>query len=614
MKMSKKRGLLTIVITLVMLLSFCVSSWAAMGKMESLEYLGLKEDMVGLEGSFSKDARPDALFSLQITGAGAIVGFSLQTEDGKRRWDSSPGSGEGALLITDSKGSVVNEGGSVSLLPFILGAGFNVYAANDGFFESQTATYIMSVRFVDGSETSSKVTIQALKPLEIQPQFPDITGEWGAILEGFSQKDFLSKNEQLMPDGEKDVLIRVRVGNKGRVSSMTISNTDGRYSVWDTLPGNGKWPLMVVKDGEILNSTNGSVNFEVREPGIYELYIPDNGSVKAGDTSYEIRLVYSDGKKFIIPVSRKGELTLQGEVANYPVNVQAPGAILFGKADGTAKSGLPDIMQFENDYVSDSERLEKDGQPDWGIQLTPGLSTTIISLKVENINGDYSVWDTLPGNGKWLVAVTDDYGKVLNEPNGSLDLKITEGEVLWLWMSDNGSFSGGRTNYRVTLMNAGGNTYSFEVEKHGLQLVPVRPLPVKPVPSIEFKARYLEKSQKDFVGKYDRISSDRNGDVKIRTYLNNLQGHIVEVILKDTSERDFRWDTVPGNGRWAILVTTPGEEFLNSTDGSVFIPVMGKRTLLLWVADNAYLSSGTIPFEVVLRMEDGRVLRTPLER
>ncbi|MBN1332573.1 MAG: hypothetical protein JW971_02325 [Synergistales bacterium] len=612
--MSKKRGLLTIVITLVMLLSFCVSSWAAMGKMESLEYLGLKEDMVGLEGSFSKDARPDALFSLQITGAGAIVGFSLQTEDGKRRWDSSPGSGEGALLITDSKGSVVNEGGSVSLLPFILGAGFNVYAANDGFFESQTATYIMSVRFVDGSETSSKVTIQALKPLEIQPQFPDITGEWGAILEGFSQKDFLSKNEQLMPDGEKDVLIRVRVGNKGRVSSMTISNTDGRYSVWDTLPGNGKWPLMVVKDGEILNSTNGSVNFEVREPGIYELYIPDNGSVKAGDTSYEIRLVYSDGKKFIIPVSRKGELTLQGEVANYPVNVQAPGAILFGKADGTAKSGLPDIMQFENDYVSDSERLEKDGQPDWGIQLTPGLSTTIISLKVENINGDYSVWDTLPGNGKWLVAVTDDYGKVLNEPNGSLDLKITEGEVLWLWMSDNGSFSGGRTNYRVTLMNAGGNTYSFEVEKHGLQLVPVRPLPVKPVPSIEFKARYLEKSQKDFVGKYDRISSDRNGDVKIRTYLNNLQGHIVEVILKDTSERDFRWDTVPGNGRWAILVTTPGEEFLNSTDGSVFIPVMGKRTLLLWVADNAYLSSGTIPFEVVLRMEDGRVLRTPLER
>lgn len=614
MKMSKKRGLLTIVITLVMLLSFCVSSWAAMGKMESLEYLGLKEDMVGLEGSFSKDARPDALFSLQITGAGAIVGFSLQTEDGKRRWDSSPGSGEGALLITDSKGSVVNEGGSVSLLPFILGAGFNVYAANDGFFESQTATYIMSVRFVDGSETSSKVTIQALKPLEIQPQFPDITGEWGAILEGFSQKDFLSKNEQLMPDGEKDVLIRVRVGNKGRVSSMTISNTDGRYSVWDTLPGNGKWPLMVVKDGEILNSTNGSVNFEVREPGIYELYIPDNGSVKAGDTSYEIRLVYSDGKKFIIPVSRKGELTLQGEVATYPVNVQAPGAILFGKADGTAKSGLPDIMQFENDYVSDSERLEKDGQPDWGIQLTPGLSTTIISLKVENINGDYSVWDTLPGNGKWLVAVTDDYGKVLNEPNGSLDLKITEGEVLWLWMSDNGSFSGGRTNYRVTLMNAGGNTYSFEVEKHGLQLVPVRPLPVKPVPSIEFKARYLEKSQKDFVGKYDRISSDRNGDVKIRTYLNNLQGHIVEVILKDTSERDFRWDTVPGNGRWAILVTTPGEEFLNSTDGSVFIPVMGKRTLLLWVADNAYLSSGTIPFEVVLRMEDGRVLRTPLER
>lgn len=612
--MLNKRGLLVIGVILVIILSFSVSSWAAMGKMESLEYLGLKEDMVGMEGSFSKDDRPDALFSLQISGAGAIVGFSLETGDGKRRWDSSPGSGEGALLVMDSKGSVINEGGSVSLLPFILGASFKVYAASDGFFETTSATYILSVRFVDGSETRSEVSVEALKPLDTLPLYTQITGQWGAVLEGFSEKDYLGKNEQLIPDGERDALIRLRIAQTGRVTSMVISNTSGRYSVWDTLPGNGKWPLMVAKDDEILNSTNGSVDFEVRQAGIYEIFIPDNGSVKAGDTAYEIRLVYADGKRFIIPVSRKGELTLEGGTIIPAPAGQAPGAVFFGKADGTPGSGLPDIMKFENDYVSDSERLEKDGQPDWGIQLVPRLSTTLISIRVENINGDYSVWDTLPGNGKWLVAVTDDYGKVLNEPNGSLDLRINGTEVLWLWMCDNGSFARGKTDYRVTMMTAGGETYSFDVKKHGVQLTPVKPVPLKPVPSIEFKARYLEKSQKDFVGKYDRISSDRNGDVKIRIYLNNLQGNIVEVILKDTLERDFRWDTLPGNGRWAILVTTPGEEFLNSTDGSVIIPVMGKRTLLLWVADNAYLSSGTVPFEVVLRMEDGRVLRSPLER
>jgi len=613
--MSRRYCLFSLLLTILLALFLVSTSWAAMGSLESLQYLGLGEDVVGLNGSFSKDGRPDARFSLQISGAGAIVGFSLKTEDDQRRWDSSPGSGEGTLLVKDSKGSVVNEGGGVSLLPFILGASFTVYAADDGYFETRNATYVMEVRFVDGSETTSKVKVEAVKPPEEDQQL-QIPGQWGAVLSGISDRDYLGRNEQLKPDGEKDALVLLKIGTTGRVSSMTLSNTDGRYSVWDTIPGNGKWPMIVVKDGEILNSTNGSVNFEVREPGTYSIFIADNGSIRAGDTSYEFRINYTNGKKFRIPVARKGTLTLSDEPEPVLADQKA-GALLFGKADGTSRPGLPEIMMFENDYVSASETLKKDGKPDWGIRLIPGLSATLISMKVSNINGDYSVWDSLPGNGKWLVAVTDDYGKVLNEPNGSLDLKIDKNDVLWLWICDNGSLSGGKTDYRVDLMTSTGRTYSFTVGKEGSQLAPVKP--VKPVPVIvkpvtEFKARYLEKSIRDFVGKSDRISSDGNRDVKIRIYINNLEGRITEIILKDTRERDQRWDTVPGNGRWAILVTTPGEEFLNSTDGSVSIPVMGKRTLLLWVADNGYLSSGDLPYEVVLRMEDGSVLRTSLER
>ncbi len=58
------------------------------------------------------------------------------------------------------------------------------------------------------------------------------------------------------------------------------------------------------------------------------------------------------------------------------------------------------------------------------------------------------------------------------------------------------------------------------------------------------------------------------------------------------------WDTIPGNGVWAIAVFMDGN-LKNRADGSIRFPVDGDTTLDLWVADNGAVSGGKTRFEVL---------------
>ncbi len=607
-----------IMVLMLLFLSVSVSS-AAMGSIEDVVYRGITSDIAGTDGSFQPDSVADPCFSVTITGAGALTGFSVRTEDGSVIWDSSPGAGEWALAVEDSDGDMINKGGSAGIVPFILGASFRLYPGNDGFFETRTRKYIVEVRFVDGSSTSSTVEVKAVKE---EPQPVDEEGQPAgntyAYLSGFSERDLAGPDESLAPDGNDDVMIVLQLVGNFTVSSLEVRNATGRFSVWDTVPSNGRWSLVVTDDqGNILNNTDGSFSYGISDSKKFKLLFADNGSVEAGDTTYKVIVRFNDGNMIEVPVNTQ----ITGSITPLPglqLAEKENSAIFYGKADGQSGANIPEIMQYENDYVSASENISRDGYPDWGMAFTPGFEGKIISFKIRNEGGEFGVWDTLPDNGRWAIAVTDDYGQLLNESNGSIDIDVDPGSRIWLWIADNGSLGNSSIDHVVTVMTDQGETYTIKADKHQsfAEIKPqVKPQVIPDLPKlIEFKARYIEKSMKDRVGKYDRIKSDSNRDVKIRIYVEGLDGTIKEVILKDSMEMDMRWDTVPDNGRWAILVTTTGETPLNNTDGSVSIPVKGKKLLLLWVADNGKLSSGEVPFEVLLRTEDGRVLSAPLDR
>jgi len=84
---------------------------------------------------------------------------------------------------------------------------------------------------------------------------------------------------------------------------VSVENTDGMASRWDTIAGNNGWALAVVMDGLRQNHPDGSVNFSTMRPHSYlELYMQDNGSISAGLTQYKVSVGLGDGTVITAPV------------------------------------------------------------------------------------------------------------------------------------------------------------------------------------------------------------------------------------------------------------------------------------------------------------------------
>jgi len=129
------------------------------------------------------------------------------------------------------------------------------------------------------------------------------TGSGGAITghrAPFQTKsrDVVGRNEILRGDGVNDWMFAISLRAEGTIKSITIRNTDGEFSVWDTKPNNRYWLLGVTTyDKRVLNKSDGSVYFNVS--GRTDLYLlaADNGSsLKQGKTSYKVIIEFVDGR------------------------------------------------------------------------------------------------------------------------------------------------------------------------------------------------------------------------------------------------------------------------------------------------------------------------------
>jgi len=151
-------------------------------------------------------------------------------------------------------------------------------------------------------------------------------------------RDVVGRNEILRGDGINDWMFAISLRAEGTIKSITIRNTDGEFSVWDTKPNNGYWLLGVTTyDKRVLNKSDGSVYFNVS--GRTDLYLlaADNGSsLKQGKTNYKVIIEFVDGK---VLERNVGSASAQAPGTDGDIRWLTDRVWQFGRGDGSVIAG-----------------------------------------------------------------------------------------------------------------------------------------------------------------------------------------------------------------------------------------------------------------------------------
>lgn len=584
---------------IVFLLIICLApehaAFGAMGEIETFRFSDMSQDLISLDGDASSDGIPEAHFTATIKGIGALSNVEIKALTTGQVWNSSSRN----MLIQDSKGeAIMKPGGGISLLPFLGFITLHIYIANDGENFSKTQQYEITATFLDGSSAKAKATVDGRSELFVPPQIPSPSGETitlEAISLGIGDRDLARRSEVIQPDGYRDAHLQVRLNTISVIKEIVIRNLNGASSAWDTVPGNGIWGICVIKDGVMKNRSDGSVLFTVEGNTTLDLWFADNGSVAEGNTSYEVMVKLNDGT------------ILRGttQTSSQPSLGQTQEGIVSARL----------YAPSEVDITNKGETLGGDGQPDWLIKAELKGKNRLISMIIRGDDGS-SEWDTLPRNGKWLIGVTNTQGEVLNDERGAVSIPFDGTLKINLWISDNGSLSEGNTNYKLIAVAENGKIYEQKITRPAILELS---LPQKTQASKGTKARYLGKGPKNYLRKGEVPSllepPDANVDAHVKLRLSNVNGTINSITIQKIGGGGLKWDTIPGNGNWNIVVTkTPSGGILSNADGSINMTVSGNTTLHLWLADDGIFGSKPDRFEIVISMSNGKKIKVPIHK
>lgn len=603
MKPSVKALLLLLAVTLIT--GWSGPAQAAMGEVDSFSFKGTEADLLGMQESIKPDGRPDAHFVLSVKGIGAVRGVSLKALGTNRGWDTMPGNEAWGMVIRDSKGEdLTSSSGSLSVIPYLGFLTLHLYVADDGtaFFEDRE--YEVAVSFIDGSTATARTTVKGFpetfreeaSPEEAKPE--ERAGEDGmsAFLYGTGERDVVGKSEGIGADGTRDARFRVTFDTISVVEEIAIRNVDGTSSAWDTVPGNGIWAIAVYTDGNLRNRQDGSVRFTVEGKTTLDLWVADNGSIAAGSTRFEVIVKFNDG-------------TVMRRIAERTAT-----------ATGTGEGILSAVLHRpeHRDLTARNETLKGDGKPDWKIAVEMSATGEIISLIVRGNDGT-TEWDTLPGNGKWLLGVTDASGNIMNENNGSVSINVSGRENLDLWLTDNGTIAEGDVKYKVIAVMSDGRFMERQVV-YAVETTEGAPSATGAGQrSDRIHAVYLGKGPMNYLPKAEVPSlltpADANPDAHVRLTLSGLEGTIESLAIKARDGKNGNWDTIRDNGIWNVVVTrTRSGGLLSNMDGSFNMEVSGDTELHLWFADNGNFGVAPEKFDLFLVFEDGRLLKNSITK
>lgn len=567
----------TIGASLAMLFLFATVAFAAMGDVQDFAFNGFgPTDLVSAGEVDQPDGNPDARFSATISGVGALSGLLLRSEEDGAVWDTTPGNQIWGMRVKDSSGNILTESsGRLSLVPFIMGLHIELSVPDNGAI-ARGGRFTLTARFIDNSESSATLTVQPSYKTSTSSRLNLRSARW--VDKG--PRDLTGKNESFRGDGNTDDHIRLELDGNGTLVSVELHNiVDGNPTVaWDTMPHNGRWALAVAQGNRILNRYDGSVEENLSGHTTLDLWMNDNGAIASGNSRFEVVLRFSDGQYLTGFVNNRS-----GQTWDQSKGLEATFA---GEGD--------------RDLVGPNEERSGNGKRDWRVDVNIEPSGTVIGMKITNVKGSSGEWDTLPKNGKWLLAVTKPNGNILNRSSdGSVNFPVTRSTDFILWLENNGSLDRSVTQSILTVIYDDGRVLETKIKPYS-------------VTSHSGDRNFLEASfvgvgNADYVGKNENLrgnqSRDHCFDIRFTAKGEPTAIHLVNLT------RDGEWDTIPNNGKWLIAVKQPGGSILNAPNGSIRLSVDGTASLELWVEDNDTLRDKASAFRISIDFSDGSTIK-----
>ena len=556
--------------------------WGAMGDIENLAFQGFAGDVLGPGESAAPDGRPDATFSLSLRGVGAVSGFSLKSENGKSAWDTVAGNGVAGILVKDGSGNVIaGSDGGMSHTPLLLGMGITLTVHDDGSI-ARGGKFTVTARFIDDSEAHATIAVPPTKLQRPSEAVRIVSARWADA----KTRDLTGRGERLRGDGTPDESVRVMTQGAGTLTGVTVQGVEGERAAWDTVPGNNSPLVAVTKDGVSLNRPDGSISAPLRDRTVLELWLTAAGVIEKGESKLEVRLFFSDGS-VASRVIEKGAPQTQDDREEF-----GGSAVLTGPSD--------------RDLVGKGEKRTGNGTKDWKIDLKVNNRGTIRAVTVDTIAGPAGVWDTISGNGRRLVGVTDGSGALLNREDGTVMIPVPRPTEFQLWMEDYDVLADEGTRARVTLTYDDGRTLSREVVRR-IEAPEPTPAAAKPTPATGGREILFSNprraSSSDYVGTSEKLGKNKKADWLFDCEIRG-EGR-VEAIVAEAVGTPGVWDTIPGNGNWALGVVAPGKGLLNRRDGSVSFYASQYPKIQLFFEDDGTMRQGASNFKITVIWSDG---------
>ena len=549
----------------------------------SAQWTGRKSlDLTGPGDRMQGDGVADDSIRIVLRGAGTLTRLTVQGAEGQAAvWDTDPRVRAGRIAVTHADKTLNNRDGSIetqvrgqTVLDLWLTDADGVLAKGGKFAVIAT--------FADGSRTQAEFAPQAAGGGSSSGAVRILSAKWADS----KTRDLTGRGERLRGDGTPDESVRVMTQGAGTLTGVTVQGVEGERAAWDTVPGNNTRLVAVTKDGVTLNRPDGSISAQLRDRTTLELWLTDTGVIEKGESRLEVRLFLADGS-VASRVIEKGAPQTQDDREEF-----GGSAVLTGPSD--------------RDLVGKGEKRTGNGTKDWKIDLKVNNRGTIRAVTVDTIAGPAGVWDTIAGNGRRLVGVTDGSGALLNREDGTVMIPVPRPTEFQLWMEDYDVLADEGTRARVTLTYDDGRTLSREVVRR-IEAPEPTPAAAKPTPATGGREILFSNprraSSSDYVGTSEKLGKNKKADWLFDCEIRG-EGR-VEAIVAEAVGTPGVWDTIPGNGNWALGVVAPGKGLLNRRDGSVSFNAPQYPKIQLFFEDDGTMRQGASNFKITVIWSDG---------
>ncbi|MBR4400715.1 MAG: hypothetical protein IKT09_03370 [Synergistes sp.] len=572
-------------------------------KAESLAFNGAQEDVAGSGLSASPDGKPDAVFTLYVTGAQAIRDISVKNETTGVTWSASNQSN--FLAVKSSQGEFINASGTMPITPVLLAGRFTLIINNAANAVPKDSTFTATATLIDGKTTSASTEVKASSvpraesgrpertPGERRPEQSANEGsgrELIALFEsrGESGMDLAGNGEAVGADGRKDFLFDavIRVPSDLRINGVKITARNGSDSAeWDTVRGNGT-PLVVLVDGakNIVNKSDGSVSF-AGEMKCVMLVNDKTGILSKPGTKAKLTVTLSNGR-----MAEKEATAGKAIVGQNSVKAEFRGTGRY-------------------DFVGQNEKLQSNMNPDSFIKVSVNAKGKLTGVRVTNTKNGAS-WDTVPGNSNPLAVLITSDGKKLNNADGSIAVDVNGTQEFNIAFDE--AKDAGTGPYKVTvLMSDGRLLEAATAAGKAAAAEPAQTAAPAAERALVFVSKMPESVPVDLVGKNKKCSPDGIRDMSIIVKA-TTKDVIRAIVLTDSTGQG--WDTIPSNnGRWLIGVRDNGKLLNNTSDGSVKIETAPDKQYELLVQNNGKLALGYGKLTMSVTWGNGSVTESTLQ-